>query len=100
MLVASVSGFPFAGRAWQMIDETAREAHKSAWFWGGSFGAFIGLLAFVFWVRLDPVHSAKLWLGVPPHQAFALVLMGVVGIVLAQVVGYAIAWAMWWLRRR
>lgn len=99
MLVAAVSGFPFAGRAWYLIDETAREAHKSAWFWGGSFGAFIGMLAFVFWFRFGGLHSG-LWLGVSPHQAFALVLLGAAGIVFAQAVGYAVAWALWWVRRR
>lgn len=30
--------------AWKRTDEAAREAHKFAWFWGGSFGALAGLL--------------------------------------------------------
>jgi len=33
--------------AWKRTDEAAQEAHKFAWFWGGGFGALLGLALLV-----------------------------------------------------
>jgi len=81
------------------IDEAAREAHKSAWFWGGSGGMAVGftliLMAMVsgietsdlpgLWGRTDPVAYMA-------QGAFAMTLI--------MAAGYTIAWGVWWLRRR
>jgi len=38
VLVATAIILPASIVWWRSLDELAREAHKSAWFWGGSFG--------------------------------------------------------------
>jgi len=82
------------------IDEAAREAHKSAWFWGGCGGMCLGGVLMVLATlpqaaafelpalihgRTDPVVYAA-------SGAFALMLL--------MVLGYSLAWALWWLKRR
>jgi uncharacterized BrkB/YihY/UPF0761 family membrane protein len=82
------------------IDEAAREAHKSAWFWGGSTGMMLGGIAiilsflpqasewrlpFTFFDRDDPaIHAA----------------IGAYAMMLLMLVGYGVAWAWWWWKRR
>jgi hypothetical protein len=84
---------------WERIDEAAREAHKSAWFWGGNFGLVITGALFmalatpggaVFLPRLDN----------PEGAAVAYVLLGLMIALVPQMLGYALAWAGWWLSRR
>lgn len=82
------------------IDEAAREAHKSAWFWGGTGGMAVGgvlvilislpqaerlQLPAVFTSRTDP--AAYMATG-----AFAMLTL--------MIIGYALAWGWWWLARR
>lgn len=76
------------------LDEAAREAHKFAWYWGGSAGLLftgigLGMLT------ADP----SLALGLRPPEttpAEWIVLGGVVTVGL-QVVGYVVTWIGWWL---
>lgn len=82
------------------IDEAAREAHKSAWFWGGSGALLIALPLWMiatlpttaswslpdwFYGRTDPVAHAALGAG---------------GLMALMLTGYGVAWAIWWLQRR
>jgi hypothetical protein len=74
---------------WRGLDEPSREAHKVAWFWGGSVG--IGVLGalmvgMTFFPSLDE-----------PTQSLAF---GFMFTVVAQAVGYIIVWLGWWARRR
>ena len=90
-----------AGQAWRGTDEAAREAHKVAWFWGGSFGALATFMA------LATLHL----FGVPRLEAIPFpagarpnplnwMMLGAVVLVLGQAVGYGLVWAGWWLKRR
>lgn len=76
--------------AWRRVDEAVRTAHQWAWFWGGSAGlvAAVVLGPFV----LESSHSLS------PEAAG--VAVGAMGVILLQMVGYGVAWALWWLRRR
>lgn len=81
------------------IDEAAREAHKWAWFWGGSSGMGVGLIGVV--LATMP-HAASLripgFAGRSDPAAYAAT--GAYIIVLLVMLGYAIAWAWWWLGKR
>lgn len=79
---------------WRNIDEAAREAHKFAWFWGGSCATLLVLpLAFL-------VGDIRLvaWMG--QRSPSEWVLFGVMSLTIAQLAGYGLAWAGWWLRQR
>ena len=82
------------------IDEAAREAHKAAWFWGGSGALLLGLPLMLiatlpqtadwrlpdwFYGRNDPVAHAALGAG---------------GLLVLMLAGYTVAWAWWWFKRR
>ncbi len=101
-LAAAGVGLVFAGMAWRRTDEVAREAHKFAGFWGAPFGVLAALLAAPF-VAAMIFHIPTL-----PHPALPgraagaadLVFTGMLITALAQVAGYGLAWAGWWLLRR
>ncbi len=79
-------------RWWRGLDEAAQEAHKWAWWWGSTFGLAIGTVALF-----------TLAYGTPDALTAApddLLLGGAALIGLTQTLGYGIAWAVWWLRRR
>ncbi len=82
---------------WRRLDEAAREAHKWAWYWGGSTGMLVGLvLMLVLTTRpADIVLPASL--GQTPAD---LVGAGMIITLGFQLVGYGLAWAWWWLGRR
>lgn len=82
---------------WNRVDEAAREAHKWAWWWGGTAGTAIGgvfLVVAVAAARGEGVAS------VATARPADLIYAGAFAIMTCQVVGYGIAWAAWWLRRR
>lgn len=79
---------------WRGIDEAAREAHKWAWWWGGTGGMAVGaVLLTTLTVRDDLSTPADV--GAPD-----LIAGGMVTILLFQLAGYSIAWAIWWLKHR
>ena len=81
---------------WRGIDEAAREAHKWAWWWGGSGGMAVGVvLLTTLTVRDDGSTPADVGLGAPD-----LFAGGMWTILLFQLAGYSIAWAIWWLKHR
>jgi hypothetical protein len=84
---------------WERIDEAAREAHKSAWFWGGNIGLVItGALLMA---MMTPGGAALLpRLENPEGGAAAYVLLGLMIALVPQMLGYTLAWAGWWLTRR
>jgi len=83
-------------RWWSALDEAAREAHKWAWFWGGSGGMTVGLLLLTTLSFSEPER----WPGALGETAPDAFAMGVMAILLFQLAGYALAWAWWWLKRR
>jgi len=81
---------------WRNIDEAAREAHKSAWYWGGLAGLAVcgalimGLL--VFGVAPPLLLASK----ASPTGYFVSGMLALMFILMA---GYAVAWVVWWVRR-
>jgi len=88
------------GTLWmRSIDEAAQEAHKSAWYWGGSAGLAVGGVGLI----LSMLPGAASWtlpgfLGRSDPAAWAA--MGAVGLMTLMMLGYGIVWAWWWLARR
>ena len=81
---------------WRGIDEAAREAHKWAWWWGGSGGMAVGVVVLtVLTVHDDGSTTAEVGLTAPD-----LLVGGMWTILLFQLAGYAVAWAVWWLKHR
>lgn len=83
---------------WWQLDEAAREAHKWAWWWGGSAGMMVGgavLISLVISARQGALPAALVEM-----DAVDLLYTGVMGTLVCQMAGYALAWAAWWLQRR
>ena len=80
---------------WSRIDEAAREAHKWAWWWGGSSGMVIGLIPLLVF-GTGPVDD---WIpqSLSPAAGFA---GGILTVIACQVLGYLIAWIWWWISKR
>jgi hypothetical protein len=85
---------------WRSVDEAVREAHKSAWFWGGLAGLCIIILPLVMSVGLtggQTYQTVKTSFHVA--SGFGEFAAGIITTLLAMLVGYAISWALWWWRR-
>jgi len=93
-LVAMVVFFWVCVVYWRNIDEAAREAHKFAWFWGGTGGLIVlmpvgALVTNERLVAMFHERSPSEW-----------VILGFLTLLTAQLVGYGLVWAGWWLRQR
>ncbi|NEX93016.1 hypothetical protein [Caulobacter sp. 17J65-9] len=99
LVAAGVAGLSlkYCVQWWRTVDEAAREAHKFAWYWGGSLGLGVaGGLAIV----LQRTPSTPLRDLAPLHGDAGLFATGVLACIVCQSVGYGVAWAGWWLARR
>lgn len=81
---------------WRAIDELAREAHKSAWFWGGSIGLSLGIFGLFGLSLFEPLPTTMLQ-DEPPLRLMAIGAYGSFG---CGLIGYLIAWAIIWWRAR
>jgi len=81
---------------WRALDEAAKEAHKWAWWWGGTLGLVAGGAAVV----IAALAGVNLLPAALPHTDAALIALGVAAAFAAQAVGYGIAWCGWWIARR
>lgn len=82
---------------WRGADEAVREAHKWAWWWGGSTGLGIGMILY-FVADLNEAGSPLIdRLTQIAGGGFQAGLITVIGF---QVIGYIIAWATWWMKHR
>jgi len=79
---------------WRALDEVAKEAHKFAWYWGGSLGMGV---AGALLILVDSQRIAVPQILPGLHSEFAL---GAATVMLAQVTGYLVAWAGWWWSHR
>ena len=97
----------FGVLAWLRLDETAREAHKFAWMYGGGVCLIVMLigLMFVIWSPGAWDELASRMTGFAPAVAdmpgpLAVFVGGVMACAIAQAVGYGLAWGGWWIWRR
>lgn len=92
-----VAVFFISVKWWRTLDEAAQEAHKWAWWWGGSWGMAAGFIVIGALYLLDRDDAVGGLLGNSPSAIF---YHGAMAIVLAQTLGYALCWSLWWLSRR
>ena len=90
--MAMAAGLWACFRWWRGLDEAAQEAHKWAWWWGSTVG-----LAFAS-VILMTLRYGVADLGEAPVKDS--LMLGAVLVAGCQTVGYGVAWAAWWLKRR
>ena len=81
------------------IDEAAREAHKTAWFWGGSAGMAIGGVGVILanlpqLAAFDPLAYFPVRDDPAAYMALGAAILG-----LLMIAGYTVVWAWWWLSR-
>lgn len=100
MAVLIMSLSLWLGAAWmQRIDEAAREAHKAAWFWGGSGGMAVGG---IFLILASSPSAERLalpsWFAGRTDPA-AYAATGAVAILALMLIGYGLVWGWWWLKR-
>jgi len=95
--VAMAVGFAACLWWWRGIDEAAREAHKWAWWWGGSAGMAVGGVVFLTLTWRDEAQPLPTTGGADAPDIFAA---GILAVLLFQLAGYALAWAGWWLKHR
>ncbi|HEY5105929.1 MAG TPA: hypothetical protein VII73_04045 [Caulobacteraceae bacterium] len=88
----------FATLSWRRFDEFAKEGSKFAWYWGGSIGLAATAPAYVF-IGLGGLHW--LWpsmpVGLPLLRAFVI---GYCLPLFSQMIGFAVALALWRAARR
>jgi hypothetical protein len=95
VMMAAVLGVSFWW--WSRLDEAAREAHKWAWYWGGSTGMLVGLVLMLMLTTRPGDIAIPASLGEAPAD---LVAAGMIMILGFQLIGYGLAWVWWWLGRR
>lgn len=97
LILFGLFGAMIAGTVWwwRRADEAVREAHKWAWYWGGSIGMCVGLGALL----LAGAYGGDQ--PVPATLSFGDVLLAGAMLVLApMLIGYGVAWFAWWLSKR
>ncbi|MNE97170.1 hypothetical protein D3C80_1954760 [compost metagenome] len=82
------------------IDEAAQEAHKWAWFWGGSSGMAVGgVLVIMASLPQSAMIQIPAWYSDRTDPA-AYAATGAFAMLTLMLIGYTVAWAWWWLGRR
>lgn len=82
---------------WSRVDEAVREAHKTAWYWGGSVG-MVPVMGLAAALLFDRSGVALDRFAVAPGDG-GLILTGIVVTLLLQLTGYGLFWAGWWFSR-
>jgi hypothetical protein len=79
---------------WRNLDEAAREAHKFAWFWGGSASLVLVIPI------LPLVSTTRLVAAFGPHPPSDWAIGGVLAFLGLQITCYGLIWLGWWLVRQ
>ncbi|MBX9616865.1 MAG: hypothetical protein K2X25_14825 [Caulobacteraceae bacterium] len=101
VIAGTMAGSIWVGAIWmRSIDEAAQEAHKSAWYWGGSCGLALGSVVAL--MAILPQAATFVLPTVLPDRTdpAAYMVTGAALMALVMIAGYGIAWVIWWLRRR
>ena len=98
-VVVMIGAF-WVGLIWmRSIDEAAQEAHKAAWYWGGSGGMALGCMGLI--IASTPGIEIPIVSILPDRSdPAAYAVTGAFGMLLLMLLGYIVAWAWWWLTRR
>jgi predicted permease len=87
---------------WRNLDETAREAQKTAWFWGGTLSGVASLMAAAFvpavqhWIH---ERAAGFTTDTLPAENAGF-MTGVLFVIVAQAAGFTLYLLGWWIAHR
>jgi hypothetical protein len=98
--VIVMAGAILVGTLWmRSIDEAAREAHKAAWYWGGSGGMAAGgvLMILSFLPQAARISIPSVLSDRTDPAAYAVT--GALALMTLMMIGYLIVWAWWWIVR-
>ena len=85
---------------WIGIGEVARDAQKTAWLWGSLLG-LIGAVMLATIPAVFPFIDAIIdWVDTGPGVVNASVVTGMLWVLAAQLIGFTIYWAGWWIAKR
>lgn len=96
LILFGLFGLLIAGTIWWWVraDEAVREAHKWAWYWGGSIGMCVGLGALL----LGYAYGGEAPVPAGTSQGDML-FAGAVLVLAPMLVGYGVAWFAWWVSK-
>jgi hypothetical protein len=97
-IVANAIALWAAAKWFYSIDEAAQRAHLESWFWGASIIAMIPTpfaMGALFidgfeWTVIEAIMLTKTQIAIIGAAAFYFILL----------LGYSVAWAYWWWKRR
>ena len=98
ILAFSIAGLPLLILWWKQADEAVREAHKTAWFWGGGIGVVLALFLGVADGIFNGVITRKIAMLIFGQSGYGDygVEFGIYIAAAFATVGYTINWALWW----
>ncbi|MFL5296994.1 MAG: hypothetical protein ACJ798_11495 [Phenylobacterium sp.] len=79
------------------LDETGRAVVRFSWYWGGGGAMALTVAAWAIYAAAGAPFIDEILRG--PWSPIELIALGAFGLATAQVAGFAIAGAAWWLRR-
>ncbi len=97
-VLGCILGIPLIISWWKKIDEASKEAHKIAWFFGGSIGLLLAMVLAVLNILFDGSVVGAISSGIPGAENYGFEL-GVTTCLTFAGFGYMIHWAAWWKQR-
>ena len=94
-----MAGALWIGAEWmRVIDEAAREAHKAAWYWGGTAGMCVSGVGLVLASGGPWREVIAGWIG-SGAAPVDYVSAGAALMIAPMLIGYILVWVWWWLAR-
>jgi hypothetical protein len=90
-------GLFWSVKIWRLMDEAAQRAHLDAFYWGGSIAWMVIVPFIVLPLRIKGFEFAFITkLDMNTSEVFGL---GIFATMIATILGYGIAWLIWWAKR-
>lgn len=91
-------GFFLCVKFWRTIDEAARRAHLDAFYWGGPIAWMVIAPVVILPSKIKNYELSFIErLDMSSSEIFGL---GIVTAVIATIIGYGVAWVIWWVTKR
>jgi hypothetical protein len=98
LAIALAGGLMWSLKFWRTIDEAARRAHLDAFYWGGSISWIVIAPFSVLPLKINGFHLPFIEaMDMTASQTFAL---GIWAAIIVTLIGYGVAWLIWWSTKR